>query len=194
MRQHAKVVPVPADSFGPLKTESPISDKSIDVIRLYGRKEASNALLIPGLADHHAKVPMAQADLAVSPFKTRPNLYTRKDSTCKKVQSIPMKKTYGKENRQRSLVHVQPGQIVTDSDDDLLSEESPVKAKRPAVKRLPFGSSPAKRNAMATTQVKVHKPKHDPLMHQQQKDRDVERRDKLRSEYATHKMSSSAWM
>ena len=81
------MVPVPKDSFGPLKTESPLSAKSLETIRLYGWKEASNALLIPGEADYYAKVPMAQADLAVSPFKTHPKLQTRKgDSTSKKVQ------------------------------------------------------------------------------------------------------------
>ena len=194
VRQHAKVVPVPKDSFGPLKTESPISAKSIEMIRLFGRKEASNALLIPGLADYHAKVPMAQAELAVSPFKTRPNLYARKDSTSKKVQTIKMKKARGKENcNQRSLVHVK-GSIVSDSDDDLLPDESPKKAKRSAVKSLPFGSSPAKRNAMTTNDVKVHKPKYNPLKHQQQRDHVEVRHDKLRSEYATHKMSSSVGM
>ena len=80
---------------------------------------------------YHAKVPMAQAELAVSPFKTKPNLYARKDSTSKKVQSIPMKKARGKENRnQRSLVPVRQGPSVSDSDDDLLPDESPPKAKR----------------------------------------------------------------
>ena len=192
MRQHAKVVPVPNDSFGPLKTESPISAKSVETIRLYGRKEASNELPIPEMADHRAKVPMAQAELAVSPFKTRPNLYARNDSTSKKVQKIKMKKPHGKENRyQRSLVHVRQGVSVSDSEDDLHIDGSPTKAKRPAAKSLPFGSSPAKRNAVVTTEVKVHKPKYDPPMQQQQRNQDVERHDKLRSEYATHKMSSS---
>ena len=78
VQMRAKVVPVPKDSFGPLKTESPLSAKSIETIRLYGRKEASNALLIPGEADYYAKAPMAQADLAVSPFKTHSKLQTRK--------------------------------------------------------------------------------------------------------------------
>ena len=105
-----------------------------------------------------------------------------------------MKKARGKENcNQRSLVHVK-GSIVSDPDDGLLPDESPKKAKRSAVKSLPFGSSPAKRNAMTTNDVKVHKPKYNPLKHQQQRDHVEVRHDKLRSEYATHKMSSSAWM
>jgi hypothetical protein len=102
----SKVVPVPKDSFGPLKTESPLSAKSLETIRLYGRKEASNALLIPGEADYYAKVPIAQADLAVSPFKTHSKLQTRKGkSTSKKVQAIPMKKPRGtgKENKKQHL-------------------------------------------------------------------------------------------
>ena len=107
-----------------------------------------------------------------------------------------MKKARGKENcNQRSLVHVNKGSIVSDSDDDdLLPDESPKKAKRSAVKSLPFGSSPAKRNAMITNEVKVHKPKYNPLKHQQQRDHVEVRHDKLRSEYATHKMSSSIGM
>ena len=104
-----------------------------------------------------------------------------------------MKKVRGKENtgkKQYSLVPIAHGKV-SDSDEDLLPDDSPPKAKRSAVKRLPFGSSQAKRNAMVTTQVKVHKPKYEPMMHQQQRNRDVERHDKLRSEYATHKRSSN---
>ena len=170
IRQNAKVVPVPKNSFGSIRTESPVSAKAVEMIRLYGRKEASNELPIPEIADHQAKVPMAQAELAVSPFKTRPNLYARNESTSKKVQKIQMKKSHGKENRfQRSLVHVRNDASVSDSDDDLPFVGSPTTAKRSAAKSLTFGSNSAKCNTVVTTK---------------------ERRDKLRSEYATHRMSS----
>ena len=132
VHMRSKVVPVPKDSFGPLKTESPLSAKSLETILLYGRKEASNALLIPGEADYYAKVPIAQADLAVSPFKTHPILQTRKgDSTSKKVQSISMNKARGKENRkQRSLVPIACELSDSDSEDDLPVAVSPLKTKR----------------------------------------------------------------
>jgi hypothetical protein len=165
-----KIVPVPKDSFGPLKTESPVSAKTVEMIRLYGRKEASNELPIPEVTDRQAKVPMAQAVLAVSPFRTRPNLYAQKESTSKKVQKIKMKRSYGngKENRpQRSLVHVRGD--VSDSDDDLPFAGSATTAKRSAAKSLTFGSKSPKGNTVVKTK---------------------ERHDKLRSEYATHKMSS----
>ena len=165
-----KIVPVPKDSFGPLKTESPVSAKTVEMIRLYGRKEASNELPIPEMKDQQAKVPMAQAVLAVSPFRTRPNLYAKKESTGKKVQKIKMKRSYGngKENRpQRSLVPMSC--IVSDSDDDLPFAGSATTAKRSAAKSLTFGSKSSKGNAGVDTK---------------------ERHDKLRSEYATHKMSS----
>ena len=159
----SKVVPVPKDSFGPLKTESPLSAKSLETIRLYGRKEVSNALLISCEADYYAKVPIAQADLAVSPSKTHPKLQTRKgDSTSKKVQSIPMKKARGKENRkQRSLVPI--ACELSDSEDDLPVTVSPLKTKRSAVQRLPFSSSPGKRNVVVATQGNVRQSKYDPM-------------------------------
>ena len=77
----SKIVP---EQKGPdFKTESPLSAKTIEMIRLHGRKEAS-ASPVPGEADYHAKVPMPQADLAVSPFKTQPKLQTKKrESTSK---------------------------------------------------------------------------------------------------------------
>ena len=75
VHMRSRVVPVPKDSFGPLKTESQLSAKALETIRLFGRKEASNALLIPGEADYYAKAPIAQADLAV---KTHSKLQTRK--------------------------------------------------------------------------------------------------------------------
>ena len=184
----SRVVPVPKDSFGPLKTESPLSAKSLETIRLYGRKEASNALLIPGEADYYEKVPRAQADLAVSPFKTHPKLQTRKgDSTSKKVQSIQMKKARGKENRkQRSLVPI--ACELSDSEDDLPVTVSPLKTKRSAVQRLPFSNSPSpgKRNVVVTTQGNVRK--YDPM--KQQRNHDAERHDKLWSEYTAHRMAS----
>ena len=163
----------------------------IKTIRLYGRKEASGALLVPCEADYYAKVPMPQADLAVSPFKTQPKLQTKKEeSTSKKVQSIPMQKARGKENRkQRSLM---PCSVdLSDSEDDVPTTVSPLKTKRSAVHRLTFSSSPAKRNTGVVTQGIIRKPIYNPLKHQQQRGSDAERHDKLRSEYATHKMASS---
>ena len=132
-----------------------------------GRKEASAALLVPGEADYYAKVPMAQADLAVSPFKTHPKLQTRKEvSTSKEVQSIPMKKARGKGNRkQRSLVPISRSEL-SDSEDDLPIADSPLKTKRSAVQRLPFSSSPGKRNVMVATQGNVRKSKFDPMKQQ----------------------------
>ena len=182
----SRVAPVPKDSFGPLKTESPLSAKSLETIRLFGRKEASNALLIPGEADYYAKVPIAQADLAVSPFKTHPKLQTRKgDSTSKKVQSIPMKKARGTENRkQRSIVPT--ACELSESEDDLPVTVSPLKTKRSAVQRLPFSNSPGKRNVVVATQGNVRK--YDPM--KQQRNHDAERHDKLRSEYTAHRMAS----
>ena len=86
----SKIVPEPKGSD--FKTESPLSAKTIETIRLHGRKEAG-ALPVPGEADYYAKVPMPQADLAVSRFKTQPKWQTKKgESTSKKVQSIPMQK------------------------------------------------------------------------------------------------------
>ena len=182
----AKVVPVPKDSFGPPKTESPLSAKSLETIRLYSRKEASNALLIPGEADYYAKAPMAQADLAVSPFKTHSKLQTRKgESTSKKVQSIPMKKPRGKENKKQcSLVPI--ADEMSDSEEDFPDTVSPLKTKRSAVQRLPFSNSPGKRNVVMATKGKPRK--YDPT--QQQRDHDAVRHDKLRSEYTAHRMAS----
>ena len=167
---NGKIVPVPKNSFGPLKTESPVSTKTVEMIRLYGRREASNELPVPEVRDRQAKVPMAQAILAVSPFKARPNLHAQKESASKKVQKIQMKRSYGKgkENRpQRSLVPTSC--IVSDSDDDLPFAGSATTAKRSAAKSLTFGSKSTKGNAGVDTK---------------------ERHDKLRSEYATHKESS----
>ena len=134
--------------------------------------------------------PIAQADLAVSPFKTHPKLQTRKgESTSKKVQSIPMKKARGKENRkQRSLVPIACD--LSDSEDDPPVTISPLKTKRSAVQRLPFSSSPGKRNVVVATQGNVRKSKYDPMKQQQQRSLDAERHDRLRSEYATHRMAS----
>ena len=83
----SKIVP---EQKGPdFKTESPLSAKTIETIRLYGRKEAGDALPVPGEADYYAKVPMPQADLAVSPFKSQPKWQTKKgESMSKKFQSI----------------------------------------------------------------------------------------------------------
>ena len=83
----SKIVP---EQKGPdFKTESPLSAKTIETIRLYGRKEADDALPVPGEADYYAKVPMPQADLAVSPFKSQPKWQTKKgESMSKKFQSI----------------------------------------------------------------------------------------------------------
>ena len=94
----SKIVPEPK---GPdFKTEYLLSAKTIKTIRHYGRKEAGDALPVPGEADYYAKVPTPQADLAVSPFKTQPKWQTKKgESTSKKVQSISMQKARGKENR-----------------------------------------------------------------------------------------------
>jgi hypothetical protein len=56
---------------------------------------------------------VAQAELAVSPFKDHPKRQTKKDqSTAKKAQSIPMQRAQGKENKeQRSLVPVDSNDI-----------------------------------------------------------------------------------
>ena len=81
----SKLVPEPK---GPnCKTESPLSAKTIETIRLHGRKEAGAP---PGETDFYSRVSVPQADLAVSPFKNHPKLQTKEgQSTSKKVQSIP---------------------------------------------------------------------------------------------------------
>ena len=57
-------------------------------------------------------------------------------STNKKVQSIPMQKAHGKENKkQRSLVRVF-AMSLTDSEDDFPITDSPLKTKRSVVQRL----------------------------------------------------------
>ena len=101
-----------------------------------------------------------------------------------------MKKARGKENRkQRSLVLIANSEL-SDSEDDLPITDSPLNTKRLAVQRLPFSSSQAKRNVVVATQGNIRKSKYDPLQQQQQRGRDAERHDKLRSEYATHRMAS----
>ena len=129
---------------------------------------------------------MAQADLAVSPFKTHSKLQTRKgESTSKKVQSIPMKKARGKENKkQRSIVPIAGD--MSDSEEDFPDTVSPLKTKQSAVQRLPFSNSPGKRNVVMATKGKTRK--YDPM--HQQRNHDAVRRDKLRSEYTAHKMAS----
>ena len=74
---------------------------------------------------------MPQADLAVSPFKNQPKWQTKKEpSKNKKVQSIPMQKAHGKENKkQRSLVPISVNEI-SDSGDDFPITDSPLKTKR----------------------------------------------------------------
>ena len=133
---------------------------------------------------------MPQADLAVSPFKNQPKWQTKKEqSTSKKVQSIPMQKAHGKENKkQRSLVCVFD-KSVSDSEDDFPITDSSLKTKRLGVQRLPFSNSPVKRNALVVTQSKgsIRKQLHNPVKHQQQLWSDMERHDKLRSEYSAHK-------
>ena len=164
IHRRSKVVPV---QKGPdFKTESPLNAKAIETIRLYGRKEASAALLVPGEADYYAKAPMAQADLAVSPFKTQQKWQTKKgESTSKKVQSIPMQKARGKENRkQRSLVPTSNCEP-SDSEDDFPITDSPLKTKRSAVQIFPFSNSPVKRNALVVTQGNIRKPIYNPLTH-----------------------------
>ena len=136
---------------------------------------------------------MAQADLAVSPFKNQPKWQTKKEqSTNKKVQSIPMRKANGKENKkQRSLVPVFADRV-TDSEDDSPITDSPLKTKRSAVQRLPFSNSLVKRNALVVTQGKgnISKPLYDPVTHQKQRWANVERHNKLRWEYYAHKSAT----
>ena len=62
----------------------------------------------PGETDFYSTVSVAQADLAVSLFKNQPKWQIKKEqSKNKKVQSIPMQRAHGKENKtQRSLVPV----------------------------------------------------------------------------------------
>ena len=78
---------------------------------------------------------MAQAELAVSPFKNHPKWQIKKEqSKNKKVQSIPMQRAQGKENKeQRSLVVVVDSDI-SDSDDDFPLNDLPLSTKRLAVK------------------------------------------------------------
>ena len=104
----------------------------------------------------------------------------------KKVQSIPMQKTHGKENKkQRSLVPVF-AKSVSDSEDDFPITDSPLKTKQSAVQRLPNSNSLVERNALVVTQGKghIHKPLYDPVTHQKQLWSNAERHDKLRSEYS----------
>ena len=129
---------------------------------------------------------MAQADLAVSPFKTHSKLQTRKgESTSKKARSIPMKKARVKENKkQGSLVPI--ADDISDSEEDFPDTVSPLKTKRSAVQRLPFSNSPGKRNVVMAIMGKPRK--YDPM--HQQRNHDAVLHDKLRSEYTAHKMAS----
>ena len=70
IRMNLKLVPEPK---GPdCETESPLGAKTIETIRLHGRKEAGAT---PGETDFYSRVSVAQADLAVSPFK--PSVHSR---------------------------------------------------------------------------------------------------------------------
>ena len=144
----SKIVPEPK---GPdFTTESPLSAKTIETIRLHGRKEAGAP---PGETDFYSRVSVAQADLAVSPFKNQPKWQIKKEQSKNlKVQSILMQKIHVKENKkQRSLVAVSTDDV-SDSDNDFLLNDSPLVTKRSAVQTLPFSNSPVKRNAMVVTQ------------------------------------------
>ena len=128
---NSKLVP---EQKGPdCKTESPLSAKTIKTIRLHGRKEAGAT---PGETDFYSRVSVAQADLAVSPFKNQPKWQIKKEqSRNKKVQSIPMQRAHGKENKkQRSLVPV-CDEDITDSGNDFLPNILPLVTKRSAAQR-----------------------------------------------------------
>jgi hypothetical protein len=78
------------------------------------------------------------------------------------------------------------GGEVSDSEDDVLLKYG--QAKRPALKRLPFGPSPAK-NVMVGTQPqrKIRKPRYDPVSAASMLMAGNELKDKLRSDYVTMK-------
>ena len=130
IRMNLKLVPEP---MGPdCKTESPLGAKTIETIRLHGRKDAGAP---PGETDFYSRVSVAQADLAVSPFKNQPKWQIKKEqSRNKKVQSIPMQRAHGKENKkQRSLVPCD--EDITDSGNDFLPNILPLVTKRSAAQR-----------------------------------------------------------
>ena len=190
----SKLVPEPK---GPgCKTESPLSSKMIETIRLHGRKEAGAP---PGETDVFSSVSVVQADLAVSPFKNQPKWQIKKEQSKNlKVQSILMQKIHVKENKkQRSLVAVSTDDV-SDSDNDFLLNDSPLVTKRSAVQTLPFSNSPVKRNALVETQGKghIHKQLYDPVMHQKQRWSNAERHDnlKLRLEFSAHKSATGIHM
>ena len=159
-----RLVPEPK---GPdCKTESPLSDKTIETIRLHVRKECGAP---PGETDFHSLASVAQAELAVGPFKDHPKRQTKKDkSASKKSQAFPMQSAHNKENKkQRSLVPVLVDEV-SDSEDDILPDDAPIPMKQPAVKRLPFSNSPVKRNELVVTQGKgrIRKPCYNPIANQ----------------------------
>ena len=180
-----------AESKGPdCTTESPLSAKTIETSRLHGQKDIAAP---PGETDFFSTVSVAQADLAVSPFKNQPEWQIKKEqSKNQKVQSIPMQRAHGKENKkQRSLVPVIDNDI-SDSEDDFPLNDLPLTTKRSAVQRLPFSNSPVKRNALVVTQGKGHirKPQYDPVTNQKQRWSNAERHNKLRSEFSSHKSAT----
>ena len=120
-RELLRLVPEPK---GPdCTTEFPVSSKTIETIRLHGRKESA---VPPGEADFVSIVLVAQAELAVSPFKNHPKWQIKKEqSMIKKAQSIPMQRAQDKEKKEQlSLVPVDSNDI-SDSEDDFPHNDLP---------------------------------------------------------------------
>ena len=81
--------------------------------------------------------------------------------------------------KHHSLVPIPARDDASDSEDDKpLSLDV---RKKSAVKRLPFGNSPVKRNALVVTQAKgnIHKTRYDPVSNQKQRWSSADRSERL---------------
>ena len=127
-----KLIKLVPDPKGPdCKTASPRGDRTIETIRLHGRKESA---VPPGDKERASHKSMPQAKLAVSPFND--NHPKRQDQT---AESFRIKGLQDKENKDLQLSLVPISCEVSNSDDDpiVMTYES----NRPAVTRLPFSNS-----------------------------------------------------
>ena len=94
-----KLIELAPDPKGPnCKTEFPLSARTIETIRLHGQKKSA---VPPRDIERISYALVAQATLAVSPFKNQPRQQT------KVAQSTPMQRVQGKENKERRTFHSQ---------------------------------------------------------------------------------------
>ena len=126
---------------------------------------------------------------ASNPSKPMSNHTLVHDQT---MESSRMQGTEDKENEtnkvvQRSLVSILNGNNVSDSDEEV--EHAIKNMKRSAVKRLPFGNSQVKCNALVVnTQSKgnIRKQHYDPITYQKLRKEDTERHDRPRANHTWH--------